>query len=95
MNETATTTHKGPNYLAIFGWLIALTVFEVGITYIEMSQALLASLLVASALAKAALVALYFMHLRHEVRLIVATVVVCLLLSAVFVLALFPDIVLA
>lgn len=94
MNETAATAHKGPNYLAIFLWLIVLTIFEVGITYVDMARSMLAALLIASSLAKALLVALYFMHLRHEARLIVTTVIVCLLLSAVYVLGLVPDIVL-
>ncbi len=93
MNETSEMTHPQPNYLAIFLWLIGLTIFEVGITYLDLPQKILASLLVGSALVKALLVALYFMHLRHEVRLIVTTVLVCLLLSGVYVLGLFPDIV--
>lgn len=93
MNETA-AAHKSPNYFAVFGWLVALTVFEVGITYLKLDRQVLAGLLIGSSLAKATLVALYFMHLRHEVKLIVITVVVCLVLSAVYVLGLVPDIVL-
>jgi cytochrome c oxidase subunit 4 len=93
MNSAPATTHKDPNYTIIFVWLIALTVFEVGITYLDLAKSVLAPLLIASSVAKALLVALYFMHLRHEVRLIVMTVIVCLVLSGVYVLGLFPDIV--
>lgn len=93
MNETA-AANKSPNYLAVFGWLVVLTVFEVGITYLKLDRQVLAGLLIGSSLVKATLVALYFMHLRHEVKLIVVTVVVCLVLSAVYVLGLVPDIVL-
>lgn len=86
-------TIKAPNYLAVFGWLVGLTIFEVAITYFNLDRATLATMLIASSIGKAALVVLYFMHLRHEVRFILTMIIVTTLLATVFVLGLFPDIV--
>lgn len=55
-------------YLFIFGWLAALTALEVGIVYVPMSKFSLVSGLIGLAVAKAGLVALYFMHLRYETK---------------------------
>lgn len=84
---------KSNNYITIFGWLLVLTVVEIGLTYLPLARNVMVSLLVGSAVVKALLVALYFMHLRSEVRLIISILIVSMLLGAVFVLGLFPDIV--
>lgn len=54
------TQKKNPNYLAVFGVLAVITLIEVTVA----SQ--LPALLVALSLSKAALVALYYMHLKFE-----------------------------
>jgi cytochrome c oxidase subunit 4 len=109
MTEPAVTTTPAPDatlgawlkspgarrYLAIFGWLVVLTVIEVGATQMHLAKATLATFLILTALVKATLVALYFMHLRHEVRLILAMIVIPLLIAAFFVAGVFPDIVIA
>lgn len=62
--------HTGPTYVTIFVVLAALTAVEVGLTYLPMPRLLLVGLLLALALCKASLVAMYFMHLRFDSRLL-------------------------
>ena len=60
-------THKHPNYMAIFWWLLGLTIAEVAWAVIpHRSELILASGIVGFAVIKAVLVALYFMHLKFE-----------------------------
>ena len=62
-----TAEHKRPNYIAIWVWLAVLTVVEVGVALASLLPKLtLVLLLVALAIWKALLVALYFMHLKFE-----------------------------
>lgn len=90
---TQTQQQSAKKYLMVFVWLCVLTAVEVGLVYIDMSKTLLGFLLVVSALAKAALVAMYFMHLKFEGRLIYFIVIAPIVIAIIFVLALFPDIV--
>lgn len=57
-------------YLMVFGALMVLTVVTVGVSYLhlEVHEAIMIALAVATV--KGSLVALYFMHLNHERRLI-------------------------
>lgn len=64
MTEGAHKTH--PNYWAIWGWLLGLTVAEVLVAQTALPRQLLILALLAMAVWKALLVALYFMHLRFE-----------------------------
>ena len=60
-------THQIPNYMAIFWWLLGLTIAEVGWAVIpHRSELVLAVGIVGFAIIKAVLVALYFMHLKFE-----------------------------
>ncbi len=59
-------SHSKSNTIAIFWWLLALTILEVGVIYLNIHRIGIIILLVGFALAKAALVAMYFMHLRFE-----------------------------
>lgn len=77
----------------VFAWLAALTVAEVGVVYLHLPKVALGAVLLAGALAKALLVGLHFMHLRIERRLVIAMIVVSVVLAAVFVLGLVPDMV--
>ncbi len=52
----------------IFGALAVLTLVEVGITKIGLPTAAMIILLIALALVKAGLVAVYFMHLKYDAR---------------------------
>jgi cytochrome c oxidase subunit 4 len=65
--EAHSDTHQIPNYMAIFWWLLALTIAEVAWAVIpHRSELILASGIVGFAIIKAVLVALYFMHLKFE-----------------------------
>jgi cytochrome c oxidase subunit 4 len=86
------TADKEPNYMGVFWWLLVLTILEVAVVYMPIAKIVIAVLLVSMAVSKAALVALYFMHLKFE-RLTLGLValspfVLCLLL----ILMLMPDI---
>ncbi|HEY6170679.1 MAG TPA: cytochrome C oxidase subunit IV family protein [Candidatus Kapabacteria bacterium] len=70
MSHTADSqpTNHTKSYLKIFGALFVLTVIEVVIAQIGIPYAMLVILLIALALVKAGLVAVYFMHLKYESR---------------------------
>jgi cytochrome c oxidase subunit IV len=62
-----TATHKHPNYVLIWVYLAVLTAVEVGVAFVShFSKTTLLILLLALAIWKALLVALYFMHLKFE-----------------------------
>jgi cytochrome c oxidase subunit IV len=78
--------HKKTNYMAIFWWLAGFTAFEVAYsTVIHPPLALLISGLVVLAGIKAVLVALYFMHLRFERRVLGILFASTLILGAILV----------
>jgi cytochrome c oxidase subunit 4 len=83
--------HEEPNYMAIFYWLFALTVVEIGVIYLPLAKVAIAVLLIGLATSKASLVALYFMHLRFERRTLGMIALTPPLLLVLLVLALFPD----
>src|SRR5881409_775118 len=60
--------HKHPNYMAIFWYLAILTAIEIAVIYAPLPKVTIVVLLCGLALGKAALVAMYFMHLRFETR---------------------------
>jgi caa(3)-type oxidase subunit IV len=84
-------THKLPNYIAIFWWLLALTILEVGVIFTPLARVLVAILLVGMALSKASLVAMYFMHLKFERTALGLIALTPLLLCVLLVFALLPD----
>jgi caa(3)-type oxidase subunit IV len=64
-------------YAVIFVALTVLTVLEVGIVYLPgISKVSLVTALCGLALAKAALVGLFYMHLRYETRVMQLTVAI-------------------
>lgn len=83
------------NYMAIFWWLLALTILEVlaGIPNAGPSypQLLKGGLLVIMAVVKAALVALYFMHLKFDRAALSFIALVPLILCVFVVLMVMPD----
>lgn len=82
---------KHPNYMAIFYWLFGLTVAELTVAYMPLMRALMIAGLVGLALAKAALVAMYFMHLRFERRTLGLIALTPPLLLIMFMLITYPD----
>ena len=77
--------------LAVFAVLALFTVAELGIKYLSLSRPAMIVGLTSLALAKASLVAVYFMHLRSESRALKLVVGVPLLLPALFALGLFLE----
>ena len=88
----ATTTHTHPNYMGIFWVLLVLTVVEVGLTFLGLPKMLLGALLVILAVWKAALVAMYFMHLKFERKTLAMIAIVPFVLCLFLILMLLPDI---
>lgn len=87
--------HK-PNrkeYWVIFAALLVLTLLEVGIAQPELgiSKTLMRLGLVGMALAKAALVALFYMHLKHETRVLRLTVAIPLATPALYAVVLISE----
>ena len=92
---SAVTGHAHPNYWAIWGWLAIMTVAEIGVAVVPVGPAYPYAakvlLLVGLALSKAALVALYFMHLRFEKRTLGLIAVTPLFLCVFLLFMLLPD----
>jgi len=59
---------KRKQYMMVFVALIVLTALELAVVKTHVTKQLMISALIGLALAKAAAVALYFMHLREEKR---------------------------
>ncbi len=87
-----TTAHKEPNYIAVFRWLLALTIIEIGVIYLPLARLAIGILLVGLALSKASLVALYFMHLKFERKTLTLVALTPLFICVLLVFALLPDI---
>ena len=84
--------HPEPNYMGVFVWLVILTVLELAVVYMPFTKMIIAVLLISLAVSKAALVALYFMHLKFE-RLTLGLVALSPFVLCVFlILMLTPDI---
>ena len=63
-------------YFVIFLALTVLTLVEVGVVYLAIARGLMITALVLLAVGKAALVALFFMHLKHETGTLKAYVMI-------------------
>ena len=87
----AAEAHAEPNYMAIFYWLFGLTVAELAVAYMGLPKPLMIGGLVGLAIAKAALVAMYFMHLRFERRTLGLIALTPPLLLVMFVIITFTD----
>jgi len=87
----AAAEHREPNYMGVFWALLVLTLAEVGVFYMGLPRLILIVSLILMALAKAGLVAAYFMHLALEKRTLALIVISPLVLSAVIIIGLTPD----
>ena len=83
--------HKEPNYMGVFWALLVLTLAEVAVFYMGVPRLVLIVSLILMALAKAGLVAAYFMHLALEKRTLAVIVISPLVLSAILIIGLTPD----
>jgi caa(3)-type oxidase subunit IV len=82
---------RARQYLTIFFVLFVLTVVEVAVSYLQGHKTQVVVVLFALALVKAACVALFFMHLKWETRVLRATVVVPLSLPLLYALILITE----
>src|SRR5687768_14773345 len=73
-------------YMVVFGALLALTAITVAVSYLRMPTGPAVALGLTIATAKATLVALFFMHLNHERRLIYMALTLTAVLFAVLIL---------
>jgi cytochrome c oxidase subunit 4 len=93
--HTEAMPHHKVNYFAIFGLLVVLTIVTVGVAFIDIQQEWIKVVLALTiASIKASFVALFFMHLKFESKLIYFILIVPLTLTIILIFALFPDVVL-
>ena len=83
--------HKHPNYMAIFWWLAILTAIEIGVVFLPFGKVINGTLLCGLAVGKAALVAMYFMHLKFETRTLGLIAVTPLAIATLLVFIILPD----
>ena len=83
--------HKHPNYMAIFWWLAILTVVEIGVVFLPFARFTNGVMLCALALAKATMVAMYFMHLKFETKTMTWIAFTPLVIATLLVFVLLPD----
>jgi cytochrome c oxidase subunit IV len=79
-------------YIVIFFVLAALTVLEVAVAKIPgLGKGLLAIALIGLAITKAAIVGLYYMHLKHETRILKLTVALPMAAPTLYALVLISE----
>ena len=83
--------HEEPNYMNIFWALAVLTVLEIGVIYLPTTKLVIGFLLVALACTKAALVAMYFMHLKFERPTLGIIALTPMILCVFLIFMLLPD----
>ncbi len=84
-------THEHSNYMLVFWWLLGLTVVEVAVPSVITAPFPKVALLVSMAVTKATLVALYFMHLRFEKRLLGIIALTPMVICTFLLFMLMPD----
>jgi cytochrome c oxidase subunit IV len=83
--------HEEPNYIAIFVYLAILTGVELVVYAVGLPQVAKVGLLVALAFAKAVLVAMYFMHLAIERKVLAVIAIIPIILVTFLCFMLLPD----
>lgn len=91
VEEHAGEGHGDPPYLLIWGVLLILTLAEVGYAFLPIPHTLIVIGLIIMAFWKAALVALYYMHLRWEPKRLWVLAVSPLPLVAILILAVLME----
>jgi cytochrome c oxidase subunit 4 len=83
--------HQHPNYMTIFWYLAILTVVEIAVVFLPFGKFTNGVMLCALAVTKAAMVAMYFMHLKFETRTLGLIAVTPLVIATLLVFVLLPD----
>ena len=92
-DDSRPTPHHTVPYVQIFFTLVALTIITVAVSRINVKSELIKVLLALTiAATKASFVALYFMHMKFEGKLIRLIMSIPLVLMFILVFALIPDI---
>ena len=78
-------------YWTIFGALFALTILEVGVVYMGIPKTPLFIALAGLAIVKATLVGLFFMHLKHETKILRRSVAIPMSIPAFYALVLIAE----
>ena len=92
MDMSNASTKHHPNYIAVFWVLVIFTFSELGVTKLSISKLPMALILICLAMTKALLVAMYYMHLKFEKRLLILIAISPFIIAIVLTLALVPDI---
>jgi len=87
----AADKHSHPNYMAIFWILAILTVVEIAVVFLPFGKLVNGTLLCALAVTKAAMVAMYFMHLKFETKTLGLIAVTPLAIATLLVFVILPD----
>ena len=88
----ADAAHARPNYFAVYLWLIGLLAVSVLAVYLPFSLGITVTIIFLIALAKAVIVAAYFMHMRFDGWLIYSIAIIPVILFFIMTLTLIPDI---
>jgi caa(3)-type oxidase subunit IV len=78
-------------YWTVFGALFALTILEVGVVYMGIAKTPLFIALSGLAVVKATLVGLFFMHLKHETKILRRSVAIPMSIPAFYALILIAE----
>ena len=78
-------------FTSIWGWLVVLTLIEIGLAYKPMSTLVMLSILLGLSIVKAALIVAYFMHLKFERLSLILTIVPMLVICICLLFVFFPD----
>lgn len=83
--------HEHRRYLQVFFWLGMLTALEIGVIYMPIARLAIGFILVVLAATKAAMVALFYMHLSVEKRTLAYIALTPAVLCVFLVFMLLPD----
>jgi len=80
-----------PGYMAVWGGLAVLTLIEVWVAGTGLARSVIVATLIGLAVWKAALVALYYMHLKFEPRRLIVLALAPLPLAVILVMAVLQE----
>lgn len=75
----------------VWGWLLALTLIEVFLAYVQLNLHVMLVSLLGLSIAKAGLIIAYFMHMKFERRNLVLTIIPAMVACILLLNVIFPD----
>ena len=78
-------------YYSVWAWLLALTIVELILAYIQLAPGIMLTLLMGLSIIKAALIIAYFMHLRFEPARLAWTLIPAVITCILLMFASFPE----